>query len=161
MYENTGFQRYLDAARRMATFFRDSMPSDGIVPWLVLPTRIQWIPGSNIFISRDFNAPLSPPRPADSSATTVAANGLLLLSKLEHSRSNFTGSSLWTNFAIQVCSAGRFNALWFANDALSCLIAPGQSHKTRLETRVAESSLERDRQQPSQSTEQFDWYSLW
>jgi len=35
-------------------------------------------------IVRDFNAPLTPaPRPADSSAATIAVNGLLLLSQQE------------------------------------------------------------------------------
>lgn len=33
VYQNTGFQRYLDTSRRMATFFRDAMPDNGIVPW--------------------------------------------------------------------------------------------------------------------------------
>ena len=51
---------------------------------------------------RDFNAPLSPPIPADSSATTVAVNGLLLLSKLEQSQHNSAGARTWGNFALQV-----------------------------------------------------------
>ena len=37
-----------------------------------------------IFLHRDFNAPLTPaPRPADSSAATIVANALLLLSQQE------------------------------------------------------------------------------
>ncbi|KAF8831798.1 hypothetical protein HHX47_DHR1001178 [Lentinula edodes] len=48
--------------------------------------------------SRDFNAPLDPPpRPADSSAATVAANGLLLLAQVDP-----TNAANWTNAAIQI-----------------------------------------------------------
>ena len=53
---------------------------------------------------RDFNAPLYPPRPADSSAATIAANGLLLLANMEKSLtpSNTTGYKLWADHAIKV-----------------------------------------------------------
>ena len=50
----------------MAAYFLDNIPTDGVVPW-------------------DFNAPLDPPRPADSSAAMIAANGLLLLARREES----------------------------------------------------------------------------
>ncbi|KLO10657.1 Six-hairpin glycosidase [Schizopora paradoxa] len=88
MYQNTNLSRYLDTSREMATYFLNNMPSDGIVPW-------------------DFNAPLNPPRPADTSAATIAATGLLLLSRLEQSLSppNTTGSNLWTNFAAQLLTS--------------------------------------------------------
>ncbi|KAJ7090355.1 glycoside hydrolase family 88 protein [Mycena belliarum] len=67
MYKRSGDPKYLDTARRLATYFLNNMPSDGIVPW-------------------DFNAPLIPaPRPADSSAATIVANGLLLLGKVDPS----------------------------------------------------------------------------
>lgn len=33
VYENTGLVRYLETSRRMATFFLNAMPDDGIVPW--------------------------------------------------------------------------------------------------------------------------------
>jgi hypothetical protein len=57
----------------------------------------------NLFC-RDFNAPLHPPRPADSSAATIAATGLLLLANMEKSLtpSNTTGYKLWTKHAIKV-----------------------------------------------------------
>jgi len=67
MYKYTNDTNYLTTARRTATYFLDTLPSDGIVPW-------------------DFNAPLiPPPRPADSSAATIAVNGLLLLAQQETS----------------------------------------------------------------------------
>ena len=69
----------------MASYFIDNIPDDGIVPW-------------------DFNAPLDPPRPADSSAAMIAANGLILLSQGELSLSppNKTGSDFYLNTAIEV-----------------------------------------------------------
>lgn len=63
MYNWTGDYNYLLTARRLATYFLNTLPSDGIVPW-------------------DFNAPVEN-RPADSSAATIVATGLLLLSKVE------------------------------------------------------------------------------
>ena len=53
---------------------------------------------------RDFNAPLVPPRPADSSAATIASTGLLLLSRMEKSLTppNITGAELWSKFSIFV-----------------------------------------------------------
>ncbi|KAF8652756.1 hypothetical protein AX16_004252 [Volvariella volvacea WC 439] len=70
MYRLAKFSRYLDTARRLANFFLVNIPADGIVPW-------------------DFNAPLNPaPRPADSAAATIAANGLLLLSQYETNANN-------------------------------------------------------------------------
>ncbi|KAL5511910.1 hypothetical protein ACEPAH_5128 [Sanghuangporus vaninii] len=86
MYKNTGIKRYLEISRHMATFFMNTMPEDGIVPW-------------------DFDAPtVPPPRPADSSAATIAATGLLLLSRLEDSIAprNSTGSRLWSDFALSL-----------------------------------------------------------
>jgi hypothetical protein len=78
---------YLLTARRLATYFLNNIPSDGIVPW-------------------DFNGPLTPaPRPADSSAATIAANGLLLLAKYETSAAN---QQLYTDAAINVRDIVRY-----------------------------------------------------
>ncbi|KAK0227953.1 glycoside hydrolase family 88 protein [Armillaria fumosa] len=63
MYNWTGDNNYLLTARRLATYFLNTLPSDGIVSW-------------------DFNAPVEN-RPADSSAATIVATGLLLLAKVE------------------------------------------------------------------------------
>ncbi|PPQ65306.1 hypothetical protein CVT24_011433 [Panaeolus cyanescens] len=65
MYRLTKKNDYLVTARRLANYFLTNLPADGVVPW-------------------DFNAPLTPaPRPADSSAATLATNALLLLAQQE------------------------------------------------------------------------------
>ncbi|KAH8832004.1 glucuronyl hydrolase [Flagelloscypha sp. PMI_526] len=61
MYDRTMDQTYLDTSLKLANYFLSRMPSDGIVPW-------------------DFDAPTTPsPRPADSSAATIASYGFLRL----------------------------------------------------------------------------------
>ncbi|KAI9433843.1 d-4,5 unsaturated-glucuronyl hydrolase-like protein [Lactarius indigo] len=94
MYRRTRLERYLVTARRMAGYFLDSIPADGIVPW-------------------DFNAPLDPPRPADSSAAMIAANGLLLLAQQERCLypANQSGASYFTNAAIKILN-DTTNAFW-------------------------------------------------
>ncbi|KAI0792824.1 glycoside hydrolase family 88 protein [Abortiporus biennis] len=64
MFNHTQIPDYLDTSRKMAAYFMNNLPSNGVVPW-------------------DFNAPLDPPRPADSSAAMIAANGLILLAQQE------------------------------------------------------------------------------
>jgi hypothetical protein len=83
MHKRTSFPRYLDTARRMANYFISHIPSDGIVPW-------------------DFNAPTSPPRPADSSAATIAANGLLVLSQEEKRLGNLNEAKVWSDAAQKI-----------------------------------------------------------
>ncbi|KAI0291432.1 d-4,5 unsaturated-glucuronyl hydrolase-like protein [Russula brevipes] len=85
MYRRTRLTRYLDTARRMAGYFLNNIPPDGIIPW-------------------DFNAPLIPARPADSSAAMIAANGLVLLAKQEQSLvpANLSGASYYFQAAIQI-----------------------------------------------------------
>ncbi|KAI0263721.1 d-4,5 unsaturated-glucuronyl hydrolase-like protein [Gloeopeniophorella convolvens] len=94
MYRRTGLVRYLETARRMAAYFIDNIPSDGIVPW-------------------DFNAPLVPPRPADSSAAMIAAQGLLLLAQQEEGLkpANRSGSAYYTDAATQIL-ADTTSAFW-------------------------------------------------
>lgn len=83
MFQRTGNVDYLVTARRLATYFLDNLPADGIVPW-------------------DFNAPLTPaPRPADSSGATIAVNGLLLLSQQE---TTIEAKNQWSDAAIQILS---------------------------------------------------------
>jgi hypothetical protein len=86
---------YLATARHMASYFLEHIPADGIVPW-------------------DFQAPLNPPRPADSSAAMIATNGLLLLARQEQVISNTSGAAYWTDAAMKVrrssCS-GRWTRL--------------------------------------------------
>ncbi|KAJ3838786.1 glycoside hydrolase family 88 protein [Lentinula raphanica] len=79
MYNHTNNTDFLQTAQRAATYFLEHIPSDGIVPW-------------------DFDAPTTPaPRPADSSAATIAANGLLLLAQLDPAN-----ATNWSNAAIQI-----------------------------------------------------------
>ncbi|KAG6919910.1 hypothetical protein DXG01_013259 [Tephrocybe rancida] len=84
MYKLTQKVDYLFTARRLAKYFLDNIPADGIVPW-------------------DFNAPLEPaPRPADSSAATIASTALLLLAQVETSKAN---AKYYTNSAIHITQA--------------------------------------------------------
>jgi rhamnogalacturonyl hydrolase YesR len=81
MHRLTGDSNYLATSRRLATYFLNNIPSDGIVPW-------------------DFNAPLAPPpRPADSSAATIAVNGLLLLAQQE---TDATAKQQWIDAALAI-----------------------------------------------------------
>ncbi|KAI9056950.1 glycoside hydrolase family 88 protein [Trametes sanguinea] len=86
MYKHTHKFDYLQTARKMAKYWITNTPSDGIIPW-------------------DFNAPLDPPRPADSSAAMIAANGLLLLADQELAVHNASGASYYTNEVIKMLSA--------------------------------------------------------
>jgi hypothetical protein len=85
VYRRTRLVRYLDTARRMADYFLNNIPADGIIPW-------------------DFNAPLIPARPADTSAAMIAVNGLLLLAKQEQSiePTSQSGVSHYFHAAIEV-----------------------------------------------------------
>jgi hypothetical protein len=69
----------------MADYFLNNIPADEIIPW-------------------DFNAPLVPARPADTSAAMIAVNGLLLLAKQEQSivPASQSGVSHYFHAAIQV-----------------------------------------------------------
>lgn len=86
MHTYTNNVTFLETARKLADYFIEHVPADGVVPW-------------------DFQAPLSPPRPADSSASMVATNGLLLLAQRELALSppNPAGAKHWTDAALKVC----------------------------------------------------------
>ncbi|EIW60767.1 d-4,5 unsaturated-glucuronyl hydrolase-like protein [Trametes versicolor FP-101664 SS1] len=86
MFKHTRQFDYLQTARKMAKYWITNTPSDGIIPW-------------------DFNAPVVPPRPADSSAATIAASALLLLADQELSILNITGSVYYTNEVIKMLNA--------------------------------------------------------
>ncbi|KAJ7581499.1 glucuronyl hydrolase [Mycena floridula] len=79
MYKHTNEDKYLETARRLATFFLDNIPESGVIPW-------------------DFGAPVED-RPPDSSAATVVANGLLMLSKYE---TDTHLAKQWSNAAIDI-----------------------------------------------------------
>lgn len=108
MYNHSQNADFLRTAQRAATYFLDHIPSDGIVPWYVDSFLFQMHSLLRLLISsrRDFNAPLDPPpRPADSSAATIAANGLLLLAQVDPSQAD-----KWTNAAINVRSFDSLQA---------------------------------------------------
>lgn len=85
MHTYTNNITFLETARTLASYFLAHVPSNGIVPW-------------------DFQAPLNPPRPADSSAAMVATNGLLLLAQRELALTpaNATGAKYWSDAAVKV-----------------------------------------------------------
>ncbi|EMD34410.1 glycoside hydrolase family 88 protein [Gelatoporia subvermispora B] len=83
MFKHTGHIDYLNTARKMAAYWIENTPSDGIIPW-------------------DFNAPLVPPRPADSSAAMIAVNGFLLLAEQELSVYNLVGAATYVAEAIRM-----------------------------------------------------------
>ena len=149
VFKNTQITAYIETSRRMADYFIDNLPSDGVVPWYVFDTVLP----SSVCLTRppgrDFNAPLVPPRPADSSAAMIAANGMLLLAQQEHTIHNFTGSAYYTASAIKV----RFSLLVPSHFPLTILpVAPAghqRQHEARVGADVAEPALERDGQQPS------------
>ena len=73
----------MQTSRRMADYFIGHLPADGFVPWYARsPSRylVACADAPRVHY-RDFNAPLDPPRPADSSAAMIAANGMLLLAE--------------------------------------------------------------------------------
>ncbi|KWU46100.1 Six-hairpin glycosidase [Rhodotorula sp. JG-1b] len=75
LYNATGVPVYLETSERMATYFYDHLNSStGIAPW-------------------DFDAPA--PLTFDTSASAIAASAMLVLSSLEASRGNTTGSDFW------------------------------------------------------------------
>ncbi|TFK27350.1 glucuronyl hydrolase [Coprinopsis marcescibilis] len=104
MYRLTGDVKYLDTARRMARFFINNLPSDGVVPW-------------------DFNAPLNPTRPADSSAAALVANALLLIARQETDQGQI---KYWTDNAIRILNSIT-RVAWKAN--WQSLLSNGTVHK--------------------------------
>lgn len=61
MYRETGLERYLDMAQRLADVFIQRLPADGVPYW-------------------DFDAPQAPPTTKDASAGAIAASALLEMS---------------------------------------------------------------------------------
>lgn len=102
-----------------------------------------------LMFCRDFNAPVNG-RPADSSAATIVANGLLLLSQQEITTLNRVK---WAIAAIQVrcCTSARILAKLGADFE--------QDHSAVVEAFVAEPVIEWDGQQASEQL--LDGNSLW
>lgn len=108
-------------------------------------------------LTRDFNAPLEPPRPADSSAAMIAANGLLLLAQQEASLSpsNTTGYNYYVESALEVRLAWAY--LWLLTDIIS--IATSEQHGISLAAVMAKLARERDSRQSR--AEQSHGHCLW
>ncbi|KAH7344841.1 d-4,5 unsaturated-glucuronyl hydrolase-like protein [Rhizoctonia solani] len=86
MYNYTGDINYWVTSRRLAEYYLSRLPESGVPPW-------------------DFDAPAVPGRPSDTSSATIAASGMLMLSRFEQSSSNATGANYWANAAIRLLSS--------------------------------------------------------
>ncbi|KAF8713354.1 Glycosyl Hydrolase Family 88, partial [Rhizoctonia solani] len=82
MFNLTNQPHYLDTARRMAKVFLSRLPSDGIPPY-------------------DFDAPTLN-RPADTSAATIAAEGLFILAEAEAYSKNVTGEDYYKEQGVKL-----------------------------------------------------------
>ncbi|KAF8704769.1 PhoX homologous domain, present in p47phox and p40phox, partial [Rhizoctonia solani] len=95
MFNITTQPQYLETSRRMAELFLSRLPSVGVPPW-------------------DFDAPESNP-PADTSAATIAAEGLFILSAGEAHVQNTTGANYYSERAVKLLSDTfnfAFNPSW-------------------------------------------------
>ncbi|GAA5842476.1 hypothetical protein JCM11251_007324 [Rhodosporidiobolus azoricus] len=83
MANATGRTDFLETSRRMASFFVNHLPSEGVSYW-------------------DFNA--TPPTTLDTSASNIMASTLLLLSSFESSLGNNTAAKIWSDSALTLLS---------------------------------------------------------
>jgi hypothetical protein len=97
VFKRTGNVEYLATARKLATYFLSNLHPNETVPWSDVSIPYGLCRHKLIIIFRDFNAPA--PRPADSSAATIAINGLLLLSQQE---TTTEAKNHWINAALQI-----------------------------------------------------------
>ena len=102
VYNWTQEADYLDTARKTATLFLDRIPADGVIPWYA-SSHNESAPCRSP-LPRDFDAP-DTDRPADSSAATIVATGLLLLSQIETDSGN---AQKWRSSAIEVGSSAHY-----------------------------------------------------
>ncbi|KAG8738632.1 hypothetical protein FRC12_016670 [Ceratobasidium sp. 428] len=83
MYNYTNDLNYWVTSRRLAEYYLSRLPESGVPPW-------------------DFDAPAVPGRPSDTSSATIAASGMLMLSRFERAASNASGADYWANAAANV-----------------------------------------------------------
>ncbi|KAG9126974.1 hypothetical protein FRC07_001192 [Ceratobasidium sp. 392] len=86
MYNYTGDSNYWVTSRRLAEYYLSRLPESGVPPW-------------------DFDAPAVPERPSDTSSATIAASGMLMLSRFEQAASNTTGADYWANAAVRLLAS--------------------------------------------------------
>ncbi|KAF8761275.1 Glycosyl Hydrolase Family 88 [Rhizoctonia solani] len=67
---------------------------------------------------------LVPGRPSDTSSATIAASGMLMLSRFEQSVSNTTGASYWANAAVRLLSSTT-NLAWREESNWQSLLSNG------------------------------------
>ncbi|KAG8885868.1 hypothetical protein FRB97_009030 [Tulasnella sp. 331] len=108
MYNRTGLSRYLDTARQVSQFYVDHLPTGNSVP--------PW----------DFDAPLSPTPPRDTSSATVASSAMLLLSQMETSIGNSTGSAYWTDKALTLLT-DTISLAWRTEPEWQAVLSNGTS----------------------------------
>ncbi|KAG8721611.1 hypothetical protein FRC08_011801 [Ceratobasidium sp. 394] len=86
MYNYTNDLNYWITSRRLAEYYLSRLPESGVPPW-------------------DFDAPAVAGRPSDTSSATIAASGMLMLSRFEQAVSNATGADYWANAAVRLLTA--------------------------------------------------------
>ncbi|KAG8738703.1 hypothetical protein FRC12_016654 [Ceratobasidium sp. 428] len=86
MYNYTNDSNYWVTSRRLAEYYLSRLPESGVPPW-------------------DFDAPAVPGRPSDTSSATIAASGMLMLSRFEQAASNASGADYWANAAANLLTS--------------------------------------------------------
>ncbi|KAF8609540.1 d-4,5 unsaturated-glucuronyl hydrolase-like protein [Ceratobasidium sp. AG-I] len=104
MYKYTNDLKYWVTSRRLAQYYLSRLPSSGVPPW-------------------DFDAPVAG-RPSDTSSATIAASGMLMLSRFERSISNTTGADYWANAAVRLLSS-TVNLAWRTEPNWDSLLSNG------------------------------------
>ncbi|KAG9127201.1 hypothetical protein FRC07_000246 [Ceratobasidium sp. 392] len=105
MYNYTGDSKYWVTSRRLAEYYLSRLPESGVPPW-------------------DFDAPAVPGRPSDTSSATIAASGMLLLSRFEQAVSNTTGADYWADAAVRLL-ASTTNLAWREEPKWDSLLSNG------------------------------------
>ncbi|CAE6422750.1 unnamed protein product [Rhizoctonia solani] len=108
LFNLTTQSHFLETSRQMAKVFLTRLPADGIPPW-------------------DFDTPESNPS-ADTSAATIAAAGLFILSVAETSVNNATGADYYNKQAVKLLVDNfkfAFKPTW------DSILSNATSYKTR------------------------------
>ncbi|CAE6411718.1 unnamed protein product [Rhizoctonia solani] len=105
MYDYTSDLNYWITSRRLAEYYLSRLPESGVPPW-------------------DFDAPAVLGRPSDTSSATLAASGMLMLSRFEQNVSNTTGANYWANAAVRLLSSTT-NLAWREESNWQSLLSNG------------------------------------